>query len=61
VPSTSTKSSILHVGAERDQYVSSRAYYLGMVSFDHNYSQSLDLQQIYGGGVGYTAMKSPVQ
>src|SRR6185437_8251972 len=35
VPSTSTKSSILHVGAERDQYVSSRAYYLGTVSFDH--------------------------
>ncbi|HET8637910.1 MAG TPA: DUF481 domain-containing protein [Acidobacteriaceae bacterium] len=61
VPSTSTKSSILHVGAERDQYVSSRAYYLGTVSFDHNYSQSLDLQQIYGVGVGYTAIKTPVQ
>lgn len=61
VPSSSTKSSILHVGAERDQYVSSRAYYLGTVSFDHNYSQSLDLQQIYGVGVGYTAIKTPVQ
>jgi len=61
VPSTSTKSSILHVGAERDQYVSSRAYYLGTVSFDHNYSQSLSLQQIYGGGVGYTVLKTPIQ
>ncbi|MFZ0662622.1 MAG: DUF481 domain-containing protein [Acidobacteriaceae bacterium] len=61
VPSNSTKSSILHVGAERDQYISSRAYYLGMVSFDHNYSQSLDLQQIYGLGVGYTVIKTPVQ
>ena len=61
VPSSSTKSSILHVGAERDQYVSSRAYYLGTISFDHNYSQSLDLQQIYGAGVGYTAIKTPVQ
>lgn len=61
VPSSYTKSSILHVGAERDQYLSSRAYYLGTVSFDHNYSQSLDLQQIYGGGVGYTFIKSPVQ
>lgn len=61
VPSTSTKSSILHVGAERDQYVSSRAYYLGTVSFDHNYSQSLSLQQIYGGGFGYTLIKTPVQ
>lgn len=61
VPSSSTKSSILHVGAERDQYFSSRAYVLGMVSFDHNYSQSLDLQQIYGAGVGFTAIKSPIQ
>jgi hypothetical protein len=61
VPSTFTKSSILHVGAERDQYMSSRAYYLGTISFDHNYSQSLDLQQIYGAGVGYTAIKTPVQ
>lgn len=61
VPSSYTKSSILHIGAERDQYVSSRAYYLGIVSFDHNYSQSLDLQQIYGAGLGYTVIKSPVR
>lgn len=61
VPSTSTKSSILHVGAERDLYLSSRAYVLGTVSFDHNYSQSLDLQQIYGGGFGYTVIKTPIQ
>lgn len=61
VPSSFTKSSILHVGAERDEYLSSRAYVLGTVSFDHNYSQSLDLQQIYGGGLGYTLIKSPVQ
>lgn len=61
VPSTYTKSSILHFGAERDQYVSARAYYLGSASFDHNYSQSLDLQQIYGVGIGYTAIKSPRQ
>lgn len=61
VPSSFTKSSILHVGAERDEYLSSRAYALGTVSFDHNYSQSLDLQQIYGGGLGYTFIKSPVQ
>lgn len=61
VASTYTKSSILHVGAERDQYVSPRFYYLGTVSFDHNYSQSLQLQQIYGGGLGYTVLKSPIQ
>lgn len=61
VPSTYTKSSILHFGGEQDEYVSARAYYLGTVAFDHNYSQSLDLQQIYGGGIGYTAVKSPKQ
>ena len=48
VPSSTTKSSIFHLDAERDQYVSPRFYFLGQVSFDHNYSQNLDLQQIYG-------------
>ena len=61
VPSTYTKSSLFHADAERDEYVSPRFYYLGTVSFDHNYSQSLDLQQIYGGGIGYTVIKTPVQ
>ena len=61
VPSTYTKSSIFHADAERDQYFSPRLYYLGMTSFDHNYSQSLNLQQIYGGGIGYTVLKSPIQ
>ncbi|HYK35646.1 DUF481 domain-containing protein [Alloacidobacterium sp.] len=61
VPSSFTKSSIFHADAERDQYVSPRFYFLGQVSFDHNYSQSLDLQQIYGGGIGYTILKTPVQ
>ncbi len=61
VPSSFTKSSIFHADAERDQYVSPRFYFLGQVSFDHNYSQSLDLQQIYGGGIGYTLIKTPKQ
>jgi len=61
VPSTYTKSSIFHADAERDQYVSPRFYFLGQLAFDHNYSQSLDLQQIYGGGIGYTIYKTPKQ
>jgi Protein of unknown function, DUF481 len=61
VPSTFSKSSILHADAERDEYVTPRFYFLGMMSFDHNYSQSLDLQQIYGGGIGYTVIKTPTQ
>jgi Protein of unknown function, DUF481 len=61
VPSTFTKTSIFHADAQRDQYVSSRFYLLGQIAFDHNYSQSLDLQQIYGGGVGYTAIRTETQ
>ncbi|HEY1502318.1 MAG TPA: DUF481 domain-containing protein [Acidobacteriaceae bacterium] len=60
-PSTSTKSSILHFDAERDEYVSPRIFALGQAAFDHNYSQDLNLQQIYGGGLGWTALKTPKQ
>ncbi|MGB0122817.1 MAG: DUF481 domain-containing protein [Silvibacterium sp.] len=61
VPASSSKTSIFHLGVERDEYFSPRFYFLGVVSFDHNFSQSLDLQQIYGGGIGYTVLKTPVQ
>jgi hypothetical protein len=61
VPSIITQSAITHFAAERDQYFTSRLYVLGEVSFDHNYSQDLALQQIYGGGLGWTALKSPNQ
>lgn len=61
VPETTVKTAIYHADAERDEYVSSRFYYLGAIAFDHNYSQSLDLQQIYGGGIGFTAVKTAKQ
>ena len=60
-PSTSTKSSIVHFDAERDQYVSPRFFALVQTALDHNYSQDLNLQQIYGGGMGWTALKTPKQ
>jgi hypothetical protein len=60
-PATSTKSSILHFDAERDQYFSPRLFALVQTAFDHNFSQDLNLQQIYGGGLGWTAMKTPSQ
>src|SRR6185312_7854081 len=50
-PATSTKSSILHFDAERDQYFSPRLFALVQTAFDHNFSQDLNLQQIYGGGL----------
>jgi hypothetical protein len=61
VPSIVTKSSITHFGAERDQYFSARVYALGQAAFDHNFAQDLQLQQIYGGGLGWTAAKSSKQ
>lgn len=60
-PATNSKSAIYHAAAERDQYFSPRMYVLAQTSFDHNYSQGLDLQQIYGGGLGYTVFKWPKQ
>ncbi len=54
-PSTpSIKTAIFHGDAERDQYFSPRLYVFGQGAFDHNYSQGLDLQQTYSGGIGLT-------
>jgi hypothetical protein len=50
------KTSIFHADAERDQYFTSRVYALASIAFDHNFSQGLDLQQIYGGGLGWSAI-----
>ena len=60
-PSSASKSAIYHADAERDEYFSPRFYALAQTSFDHNYGQGLDLQQIYGGGVGNTVIKRPKQ
>jgi hypothetical protein len=60
-PASASKSSIYHADAERDEYFSPRFYALAETSFDHNYGQELDLQQIYGAGIGWTAVKSPNQ
>lgn len=58
---TPVKSSIVHLDAERDEYMSPRFFALGQTAFDHNYSQDLNLQQVYGGGFGWTAIKTPKQ
>jgi hypothetical protein len=61
-PNTPTvKTSIYHADGERDEYFSRRFYGFGQLAYDHNFSQGLDLQQSYGGGVGWTAMKSENQ
>ena len=55
VQPVTTKTAIFHADAERDEYFSRRVFGLVQTAFDHNFSQDLALQQIYGGGVGWTA------
>jgi hypothetical protein len=56
-----TKTAIYHAGAERDEYFSPRLFFLVQTAFDHNFAQDLALQQIYGGGIGWTAVKEAKQ
>jgi Protein of unknown function, DUF481 len=60
-PASVVLTSIFHADAERDQYFSPRLYALADTTFDHNFGQGLQLQQVYGGGIGYTAIKSAKQ
>ena len=61
-PNTPTvKTNIVHGGLEEDEYFSPRFYLLQQVMFDHNFSQGLDLQQLYGVGIGFTAIKNTKQ
>jgi Protein of unknown function, DUF481 len=55
--STRIKTSIYHVAAQHDEYFSSSGYGFGQAQFDHNFSQGLDLQQTYVGGLGWSAVK----
>ena len=55
------KTNIFHFDAERDEYFDHRLYALAAASFDHNFSQGLSLQQTYGAGAGWTAIRSDKQ
>ena len=58
---TTIKTSIFHGAAEQDQYFTSSVFGFGQADFDHNYSQGLDLQQTYNGGIGWTVVKNAVE
>ncbi|WP_433983740.1 DUF481 domain-containing protein [Tunturiibacter empetritectus] len=60
-PDSVAKSNIFHADAEHDKYFTPRLYGLVGLSYDHNFAQGLNLQQIYGAGIGYTVFKTPVQ
>lgn len=61
IPDSVVKTSIFHAMAERDEYFSQRFYALANTTFDHNYSQGLELQSLYGAGVGWTPIMTPKQ
>jgi hypothetical protein len=56
-----TKTSITHLGIEQDWYLTPRLFAFAQALFDHNYSQGLDLQQDYGGGLGFVVFKNARQ
>lgn len=61
-PNTPTlKTSIYHADAEHDEYFTSRVFGFGQLAYHHNFSQGLDLQESYGGGIGWTAIKTANQ
>lgn len=60
-PASVVLTSIFHADAERDEYFSPRLFALADTSFDHDYGQGLQFQQVYGGGVGWTAIKDAKQ
>jgi len=62
IPDTVAKTNIFHADAEHDKYFdTTKLYGLVGVSFDHNFAQGLNLQQIYGAGVGWTVINTDVQ
>lgn len=60
-PSSYVLTSIFHTDAERDEYFTERFYALADTSFDHNNTQGLSLQEVYGGGLGWTPIKDSKQ
>jgi hypothetical protein len=61
IPDTVIKTNIFAAGFEQDEYFTPRFYALGHANFNHDFSQGLDLQQVYGGGIGWTVIQQPKQ
>ena len=57
-PATPTvKTNIDHFSLERDEYFSETIYAFAQGALDHNFAQGLQLQQIYGGGLGWSLIR----
>jgi Protein of unknown function, DUF481 len=60
-PNAVAKTNIFHADFEHDKYFTPRMFVLAGLQLDHNYSQGLDFGQIYGVGIGITAIKDAKQ
>ncbi len=60
-PAAITKTSIFHADGEHDWYFTPHLYGLANLAFDHNYAQGLQLQQLYGGGIGWSPIETARQ
>lgn len=58
-PASTTKTDILHGGVEYDKYWSTAFFGFVNAGADHNYGSGLQMQQAYGGGVGWTILRNP--
>ena len=52
------ETNVFHADAEQDRYLTPRLFAFGSVTFDHNFSSQLDLEQAYGGGLGVTLLRN---
>jgi hypothetical protein len=57
--SPDVKTSLYHALAEQDWYLNPRLFLFAHAMFDHSFSQGLDLQQTYGGGLGFVVFRRP--
>ncbi|HLH05548.1 MAG TPA: DUF481 domain-containing protein [Bryobacteraceae bacterium] len=55
------KTSLYHLGLEQDWFLNPRLYGFVHAGLDHNFSQGLRLQQVYGGGLGFVVFKKTSQ
>lgn len=60
-PNAVAKTNIFHTDFEHDKYFTPRMFVLAGLQLDHNFSQGLDFGQIYGIGIGITAIKDAKQ
>jgi hypothetical protein len=58
-PASVTKTDILHGGLEYDKYFSPAVFTFVNAGADHNLGSGLQLQQAYGGGIGWTVLNKP--